>query len=48
MRGLPYTVSNDGISKFFSDFGMIEDSVKIGKMEDGKLTGEAIVLFKDS
>ena len=46
MRGLPYSVQNEDICKFFGSFGVIDESVKIGKMGDGKLTGEAIVLFK--
>ena len=29
-------------------FGLIEDSVKIGKMANEKLTGEACVMFENS
>lgn len=46
LRGLPYSVTDEDIVQFFHGVGMIEDSVKIGKMESGKLTGEACVLFE--
>ena len=45
MRGIPYSVNTDDIFKFFDGYGIIEGSVRIGKMPDGKLTGEATVLF---
>lgn len=45
MRGIPYSVTTDDIFKFFGGYGIIEGSVRIGKMPDGKLTGEATVLF---
>jgi RNA recognition motif-containing protein len=45
MRGIPYSTNTDDIVKFFDGFGIIEGSVKIGKMPDAKLTGEATVLF---
>lgn len=45
MVGLPYTVSNDDIDQFFFGFGMVEDSIKIGKYSNGKNTGEAVVAF---
>jgi len=48
MRGLPYSVTDDDIVQFFHGFGMLEDSIKIGKMNNGKLTGEACVLFETS
>jgi RNA recognition motif-containing protein len=46
MRGLPYSVTEDDIIQFFHGFGLIEDSIRIGKMPTGKLTGEACVLFE--
>ena len=46
MIGLPYSVTNDEIDQFFHGFGMIEDSIKIGKYLDGKTTGEAVVAFQ--
>ena len=45
MRGLPYSVNEGEIVNFFHGLGLIEDSVRIGKMQNGKLTGEACVLF---
>jgi len=45
LKGLPFSVTEKGIIEFFEGYGLIEDSVKIGKMSDGKLTGEAAVLF---
>ena len=46
LKGLPYSVNKEDIVKFFHGLGMIEDSIKIGTMQDGKLTGEACVLFE--
>ena len=46
LKGLPYSVTKEDIVKFFHGLGMLEDSVKIGVMADGKLTGEACVLFE--
>ena len=46
LKGLPYTVTKDDILKFFHGLGLVEDSVKIGTMSDGKLTGEASCLFE--
>jgi len=48
IKGLPYSVQRDDILAFFSDYGMIQDSLKIGVMSDGRLTGEACVLFETS
>lgn len=46
LKGLPYSVTKEDIVKFFHGLGLIDDSVKIGVMTDGKLTGEACVLFE--
>ena len=46
LKGLPYSVNKEDIVKFFHGLGLVEDSVKIGMMSDGKLTGEACVLFE--
>lgn len=46
MRGLPYSVNDQEIVQFFHGLGLVEDSVRIGKMNNGKLTGEACVLFE--
>lgn len=46
MIGLPYSVTNDDIDQFFHGFGMVEDSIKIGKYSNGKTTGEAVVAFQ--
>ena len=46
LKGLPYSVTKEDILKFFHGLGLVEDSVKIGVMSDGKLTGEASCLFE--
>ena len=46
MIGLPYSVTEDDIDHFFHGFGMVEDSIKIGKYSNGKTTGEAVVSFQ--
>lgn len=45
MKGLPFSVTRQDIFNFFAGCNLIEDSVKIGAMPDGRLTGEAAVLF---
>jgi hypothetical protein len=45
LKGLPFSVTEKDILEFFDGYGLVEDSVKIGKMADGKLTGEAAVCF---
>lgn len=45
MIGLPYTVSNDDIEQFFHGYNLVEDSIKIGKYQNGKNSGEAVVAF---
>lgn len=47
MKGLPYTVTREEILNFFQNCSLNEDSVKIGVMADGRLTGEACVLFQN-
>lgn len=46
LKGLPYSVETEDIVKFFHGLGLVDDSVKIGVMADGKKTGEAAVLFE--
>lgn len=46
MVGLPYTVTEEDIDVFFHGFGMLEDSIKIGKYSNGKTTGQAVVAFQ--
>ena len=50
MKGLPFSVTRDEIIQFFTGQGhnINVDSLKIGMMADGKLTGEACVLFETS
>ena len=48
LKGLPFSVTKQDIVTFFEGYNLIEDSVKIGKMSDGKLTGEAAVMFDSS
>ena len=45
MKGLPFSVTREEILTFFQGTNMLEDSVKIGQYPDGRLTGEACVLF---
>lgn len=45
LKGLPFSVTREDVLKFFEGYGMLENSVKVGKMADGRLTGEAAVLF---
>lgn len=47
MRGLPFSVNEQEIIDFFQGYGMKEDSIKLGKLSDGRLTGEAAVLFEE-
>ena len=46
MVGLPYSVTEEDIDVFFHGFGMLEDSIKIGKYSSGKTTGQAVVAFQ--
>lgn len=48
MKGLPFSVTREDILNFFQGCNLLEDSVKIGKMPDGRLTGEAACLFASS
>ena len=45
MKGMPYSVTRDEIINFYAGSNVIEDSIKIGTLPDGKLTGEACVQF---
>jgi len=45
MKGMPYSVTRDEIVNFYAGSNIIEDSIKIGVLPDGKLTGEACVQF---
>ena len=46
MRGLPFSVRESDICQFFRGMGYITGSVKLGRYHDGKLTGEACILFE--
>ena len=46
MKGLPFTVTREEILNFFANTNLINDSVKIGVLQDGRLTGEAVCLFQ--
>lgn len=48
MVGLPYSVTEEDIEVFFHGFGMVEDSIKIGKYSNGKTTGQAVVSFQNA
>ena len=45
MKGLPFTVTQMEILTFFAGCNFDESSIKIGVMGDGRLTGEAVLLF---
>ena len=45
MKGLPFSVTREDIISFFQGCNLLEDSIKIGFMPDGRLTGEACVIF---
>jgi RNA recognition motif-containing protein len=45
LKGLPYSVTADDILQFFHGYNMIDESIKIAKYPDGKITGEAVVDF---
>ncbi len=46
MKGLPFSVTRQEILNFYQGHNMIEESLKIGTMPDGKLTGEATIQFQ--
>jgi len=41
MKGLPFSVTRQEILGFFQGNNQIDESLKIGALPDGKLTGEA-------
>ena len=45
MKGLPFSVTKDEIIQFFSGYSFNPDAIKIGVMADGRLTGEAVLMF---
>ena len=45
MKGLPFSVRREDILNFVQGCNLLEDTVKVGAMSDGRLTGEACVLF---
>lgn len=47
MRGLPYNITKQDILMFFSGYDIMPDSVIIGEMNNGKKTGEGVILFKN-
>lgn len=48
MKGLPFSVTEQDIVKFFDGYGLVGGSVRIGMMASGKLTGEGCALFTDA
>lgn len=48
MKGLPFSVKLEDIVSFFSGQNLVENSIKIGYMSDGRLTGEAVCKFESS
>ena len=45
LRGLPFTIRRDDINSFFTNYNYVKDSVKLGRSQDGMLTGEGAILF---
>jgi len=45
MWGLPINVNYQDILLFFSHYSILKDSIKIGKDNKGRITGEACCLF---
>lgn len=45
MRGLPFDATLNDIRLFFSDYKIVNDSVKIGKNTNNRPSGEAAILF---
>ena len=39
LRGLPFTVSPTDISNFFQSYNMVPGSIKLGRNDDGRMTG---------
>ena len=46
LRGLPFSIQPQDIIAFFSNYKVIPDSIKLGRNEDGKMTGQAACLFE--
>ena len=46
LRGLPFSIQTSDIFSFFSGYKLIQNSIKLGKNEDGKMTGQATCLFE--
>ena len=46
LRGLPFTVNPSDIGNFFSQYNVVQGSIKLGKNEDGRMTGQAACLFE--
>ena len=46
MRGLPFSVNHQDILLFFSHHAIIQDSIKLGKNSEGRITGEGCCLFE--
>lgn len=47
IQGLPYQTTDQQICDFFGGYGVLTESVHIGKYPDGKATGQAVALFND-
>ena len=48
LRGLPFSAQDQDIIAFFSNHKLLTDSIKIGQNEDGRATGQAVVLFESA
>ena len=46
LRGLPFSIQINDIYSFFNGYKLIQNSIKLGRNEDGKMTGQATCLFE--
>ena len=46
LRGLPFSIQPTDIFSFFSNYKLIQSSIKLGRNDDGKMTGQAACLFE--
>jgi RNA recognition motif-containing protein len=46
LRGIPWSCEDTDIYEFFEGFKVVEDSAKLEVYDDGKKSGNAIILFE--
>jgi len=47
MLGLPWAVTEEEIEEFFEKFAYVRGSIRIGELDDGRKTGQGIILFEN-